>query len=245
MLRFPCVLVILYFLTLPQTGLAQTGMGQTGMAQPGLAQGLPISREQLDLTRLLPPPPAPDSPEQKREIATLLDLQQHRTSAEEAVALADSDQTVFRFADVFGPDFTEGKLPKTAALFAKATGVASFLVPDAQKHWNRARPFVVNPDIKTCLVRPKSPSYPSGNATFGTLAAVLLTAMVPEKQAAIFQRAQQYGHSRLIGGVHYPSDVTAGNTAGTVIAVFLLRNPAFKAELEDARAELRGVLGMQ
>lgn len=258
--RFPCTLIFLLVLALPQPGLAQpsmaqtaipqpgifpSGMTQSGMTQPGLAQGLFISREQLDLAMLLAPPPGPDSAEQKQEIDTLLSLQEHRTPADEAVAMADSDQSVFRFADAFGPEFRETKLPKTAALFTKAASVASFLVPAAQERWNRARPFAANQAIHPCLVLPKSPSYPSGNATFGALAAVLLTNMIPEKQEAIFQRARQYGQSRLIGGVHYPSDVAAGTIAGTAIAAVLLQNPAFRTEFDEAKTEVRGVLGMQ
>jgi acid phosphatase (class A) len=50
-------------------------------------------------------------------------------------------------------------------------------------------------------------SYPSGHATFGTLCAILLTEMVPEKRAALFARNRDYEHSRMVVGAHYPSDL--------------------------------------
>ena len=228
MRRAPYILAFLVFLVLPQ-----------------LCQAQFITRGQLDLTSLLAPPPTADSPEQKQEIAALLAIQASRTPADEAAATADSDQNVFRFADVIGQAFNPGKLPKTSALFSLAAGAVSTLVPAAQDHWDRARPFTASAEIKPCLSLPKSPSYPSGNATFGAMCAVLLGNMLPEKQTAIFQRARQYENTRLIGGVHYPSDVEAGRIAGTVIAAFLLQNPAFKTEFEAAKAEMRGALGIQ
>jgi acid phosphatase (class A) len=56
-------------------------------------------------------------------------------------------------------------------------------------------------------------------------------------------RAWQFANNRVIGGIHYRSDIEMGRIAGTVIAYDLLQRPDFVAEYERAKAELRHALG--
>ncbi len=65
-----------------------------------------------------------------------------------------------------------------------------------------------------------------------------------EKATVIFERGKQFGFERLIGGVHYPSDVEAGRITGSVLAAELLRNAAFQADLARAAVEVRTALGL-
>lgn len=211
----------------------------------GLARTTPfLTESSVNFTQLLPPPPALDSAAQKQDIATLLELQKTRTSQEVALAQADGDRTVFRFADVLGPKFTAANAPQTAALFEEILETANRLVRPAKKYWHRPRPFVTDPAIHPVLFKPGSPSYPSAHATFGTLTAILLANMVPERRAELFARGALYAHNRELGGVHYPTDVEAGRLSGTVIAALLLQNPAFRQAFDKARDETRRVLGL-
>ena len=68
--------------------------------------------------------------------------------------------------------------------------------------------------------------------------------MVPEKRAAIFARAAEYGENRVILGVHFPSDIEAGRMNATAMIAVMMQNPDFKTDLAAARAEVRGVLGL-
>ena len=68
--------------------------------------------------------------------------------------------------------------------------------------------------------------------------------MVPEKREQIFARAGEYGSSRVVIGVHYPSDIEASRIAATAIAAVLMQHPHFGSEFDAARAELRGVLDL-
>jgi len=204
-----------------------------------------VTREQIDFSRLLAPPPAVGSPLQQQEMAYLLDLQKNRTPAQEAFAQADMERSVFRFADVMGDAFTAEKLPKTQAFFEKVKKDGDYLLAPAKKHWDRPRPYATNPDIRPCVKKPDNASYPSGHSTFGTINAIILANMVPEKYAQLFARAELYRKNREIGGAHYPSDVEAGRICGTAIAAFMLQSPAFQEEFAIAKAELRGALGLK
>jgi acid phosphatase (class A) len=68
--------------------------------------------------------------------------------------------------------------------------------------------------------------------------------MVPEKAAAIFARAAEYAHNRVIAGVHFPTDVEGGRIAASVIDNTLLHNPRFEADFAQAKAEVRAALGL-
>jgi acid phosphatase (class A) len=68
--------------------------------------------------------------------------------------------------------------------------------------------------------------------------------MLPEKRAAIFARAEVYAEHRIVMGVHFPSDVEAGDVAGTVIAAEIMQDPEWRQGYEAARLELRHALGL-
>ena len=67
--------------------------------------------------------------------------------------------------------------------------------------------------------------------------------MVPEKRFELSERNLEYGHNRVVVGVHYPRDVLGGHIAGVAAAQALFDTPAFMKEFGPAREELRRVLG--
>ena len=198
----------------------------------------------LDLVAVLPPPPADGSPRNKAEIRELLRLQRTRTPAMVAYAQADVERSPFRFADVLGSEFNKQNLPDVAELFVAVLEDASLQVDPAKTHWNRLRPFLLDQRIEPCVPEPKGASYPSGHSTFGHLAAIVLAEMVPEKAEALAKRGDAFAHNRLVGGVHYPSDVAAGAEAAKIIAKALFDNPEFQKAFQEAKAQTRRVLGL-
>lgn len=223
-------IVVLSLSCLLLAGLALAGRGH--YIEPG----------QADLTRVLAPAPTDDSATTKADLAELLKLQAARTPAQEEAAKADVKRTVTRFADVLGPGFKKDALPVTEAFFKRLSRDASLAVAQVKNRWSRPRPFTVSDEIKPCLPRPASPSYPSGHSTWGHLAAIVLAGMVPEKAAELYARGDEFARQRLIGGVHYPSDVEAGKIAAAVIASALFSSEEFRKDYELSRAEVRKVL---
>jgi len=92
--------------------------------------------------------------------------------------------------------------------------------------------------------RKDNTSFPSGHATGGTICSILLTQMLPEKQAEIFERANTFRESRMVVGAHYRTDIENGRALGTAVAAVMSQNFAFQQDLLAARAELRQALGL-
>jgi acid phosphatase (class A) len=67
--------------------------------------GTYLNPQEIDLTKLLAPPPAADSAQQKADLARVMEVQNTRTPAQVARAQQDVHTSVFRFADVLGPQF--------------------------------------------------------------------------------------------------------------------------------------------
>ncbi|HVO65823.1 MAG TPA: phosphatase PAP2 family protein [Syntrophales bacterium] len=214
------------------------------LLSPVLAErGHFISLGQVDLVKILAPPPANDSPQTQAEIQELIFIQDKRTAQEEAAAKADERLTIFQIAgDILGPKFTPDNLPITVKFFERLGKDEGFIVNHAKETWNRPRPFMLSEKVRPCVRQFKSGAYPSGHATYGYLCGIVLANMVPEKKEEIFARACQYGYHRMVGGVHYRSDVEAGRISGTVIAAIMMQNPNFQEEFSRARSEVRIIL---
>ncbi len=232
------------FVLLAAAALLLAGGSPLGAETGDPFTGAPyLDGKALDLTRLLPPPPPPDSPETRVELGELLVVQVNRSPEMVARAQADAVQEVWRFADVIGPKFTADNLPRTAALFARLVATDTAVTDPAKDVFNRKRPFLVSDLVKPVLRPTNSGSWPSSHAALGTLMGIVLGDLLPDKRAAIMDRAWAYAENRVVAGMHFPSDVEMGRIAGTVIAAEVMRQPDFLADYNAAQSELRSVLG--
>ena len=204
-----------------------------------------ITPAAVDLAALLSPPPPPASPEARADMDAVLALQASRTDETVALAQRDRKQTVFRFADVLGPDFRKKRLPLTAAFFAQITEDEEAILATVKNRWQRQRPFVANAAVTTCVKRPTTGSYPSSHAALGYLYGLILTDMVPQYRAALVARAQTYAESRALCGVHYPSDLAAGKRAAEAIFAALKGSPRYHVAFPAVRDEIWTVLGLK
>jgi acid phosphatase (class A) len=74
----------------------------------------------------------------------------------------------------------------------------------------------------------------------------VLARMLPEKRDELYARIADYGHSRMIAGVHYRSDIDAGKVLGSAIAADeFAADEDFKNKLPGATACVREALGLQ
>lgn len=191
---------------------------------------------------LLPPPPAAGGPEDRADRQSTVSVYATRTPADVARGRDEHHVTIFHFASVIGPQFQPGKFPRTEALFAEVEVETKQIVNVAKNTWRRPRPFVADPARFAEPGDPeKSPGYPSGHSTRGTVLALLLAELFPDRRAELASRGREIGWTRVVIGVHTPLDIQAGLVLGQALAAAFLSRPEFQADLAAVRLELAGV----
>ncbi len=198
---------------------------------------------------LLPPPPttgstalALDEEFSKKSFAL-------RDTPAWKLAILDADLSFPKAADTYScalnTPITEQDTPHLYTLLRRTLTDAGRSTGEAKKHYQRPRPFLVN---KAPFCTPgerggleKSGSYPSGHNAAGTAWALILTEISPAQTDAILARGQAFGVSRIICNVHWHSDTLQGRYMGAYTVARLHADPAFRADLEAAKAELETV----
>ena len=199
----------------------------------------------VELAKVVAPPPRPGSPQERRDIADVYVAQANRTESNLKKAILDDRLSHYLYADVLGPKFQIGNVPITNELLERVTTDARLITDEMKAIWDRPRPFNANKGITPESGTPRTNvAYPSGTTMFGHTSAVMLANMVPEKAAEIYERAAESSYYRVLLGHHYPADTEASRIAAALIASALFKKPAFMAEFEKAKAELRQVLGL-
>lgn len=201
-----------------------------------------LTAKDVNLLDLLPAPP--DAEKTKAEIAAFHAFEATRTEEQAKHAVADDEETVFRFLAGMGIDLDPAKVPLTAKFFEGIAATEGEVVDPAKKVWARPRPPIADATIKPLVKLSKSGSYPSGHATLGMLFAITLSKILPEKKDELFARGFDYGYSRYIVGIHYLSDIEASKMAGAAIGDALLHNAAVVKAMEAVKAELRAAMGL-
>ncbi len=198
----------------------------------------------VDVKALLHDPPADGSPTTLKEIDLILEKQKARTPEEVARIKEEAQHlNVWLFRNVLGPWFTEKNLPVTSALLKRVDDTEYPVIVSAKKYWNRPRPYLQDKRIHPPIDLPKNASYPSGHSTFGDLNALVLAELAPDLKDAILARGLQIGDDRVIGGVHFPSDVNAGHTLARDLFTKLMASPEFQADLAKAKVEVAAARG--
>lgn len=205
-----------------------------------------VSADQTHVAQILTTPPTADSRTTKDELETLHRIQLQRTEEQIARARADeADQSMFVYKDVLGDKFDPAKLPATALLAKHVNNDEGVNTDPAKKQFKRIRPYNLDKTLSpVCKTKKADNSYPSGHATAGYLNALILIEMVPEKRDEILARADEYAHNRLVCGVHYKSDIQAGELVGYSLHAAMDANPQFQKELAAAKTELRLALNL-
>jgi acid phosphatase (class A) len=181
------------------------------------------------------PPPGSDGA--KADLAVLLWMQRTRTPGEIRRATSEVRLHLGIFSEVTGKDLESPGFTLTQALAEDLQKALRQVTAPLKAQFARPRPYDAIPAIRPAVSREPSLSYPSGHSAWGMAEATLLAEFEPERREAILDRGRQIGYDRVLGGVHYPSDVDAGQVLGPAIAQAWLAEPAHKKRVEAARAE--------
>lgn len=188
----------------------------------------------VDAKSLIPAPPKVGSPAFKEQMVVVLWLQHTRTP--DQVQFVEKTQNVERFApivsaELFGVDAAALKRLIDAAIDEVRQDY------DALKAvYDQPRPFQVNTEVKPVGDARPVASYPSGHAIRAIVYARLLADVFPDSKDALMDLAHRIGYGRVVAGVHYPVDVTTGQTLGTAYADAIIANDAFKSAVAKLRS---------
>lgn len=111
--------------------------------------------------------------------------------------------------------------PRTARAFALLNvafydaGVACW---DAKYAYWTIRPFQLDPQFRTVVPTPNHPSYPAAHACYSMASALVLAHLFPRDAEALRSLGKVAGASRIWAGIHYPSDVAAGEQIAERVA---------------------------
>jgi acid phosphatase (class A) len=214
------------------------------LSSPALGAAHFLMQGQIDPALILPPPP--DDTAAKAELAELDRIQAAMSDADYARAKADNDNETPSLFQTVLPGFDLSKLPATAHLLGEVVDEEKAVGKVAKADFHRPRPYIPDTALKTCETPdPKAQnSYPSGHAMLAFSTGVTLASLMPAKAQIILARAADYARNRLVCGMHYRSDIVAGQVLGTAVAVALLQNKDFRGDYDAASAELRAA-GLQ
>ena len=203
-----------------------------------------FSPQAINFAALAPAPPATGSEEDRRDLQDVLLAQSKRTATQVEQAKADDkEEDIFIFSSILGPSFSAAELPLTAAFSQRLREASAVINPPLKLHFARRRPLVASAAVHPVCEMTGSESFPSGHSMVGTLEALALTQILPERSAEILQRLDQYTRGRVICGVHYPSDVAASKVIASSLFGLIAASPAFQSELAASKAEVRRHLG--
>jgi len=189
----------------------------------------------LDAALVVGACPAPGSEKAKVDLGIVLWEQRTRTSDDVRRASSEVELTPDAFAEAAGGALDRDHRPLTRALLDEAEQEARQVYGPLKKRFARPRPYDADQRVEPAIAREPSFAFPSGHAVRGMLHALLLAELAPARREALLERGRQIGFDRVRGGVHWPSDVEAGQRLGVALAAARLADRDFRARLEAAR----------
>ncbi len=192
----------------------------------------------LDPGKVLPRPPEPDSLAALGDLETVLQNQAWRTAEQVALARAVDGGGPFDFAQALGPWFAPSNVPGLARLLKQIGDELQPLSVQAKHCHFRPRPPLVDPRVQPCVpLSRESSSYPSGHSLYLFVQAGVLAEVFPEEREALLAYAHRAAWSRILGGVHFPTDVVGGRLLAAAFLAELRKSPAFREAVEACRKE--------
>lgn len=230
------------FRTVGRAAFALTVAGSCAAAHivPAHAENMPEAP-----ALFAPAPPVPGSAMDAYDRTVFADTRALKDTPRWALARSDADARPEALLADFSCAVGHSLTPKTApALFTLVSALRDAVKAEVKEQKaiaRRPRPFIGN-DAPICVARKAEATadyaYPSGHATTGWSAALLLSSLFPAQTAPILARGREYGESRVVCGVHWASDVWAGFVTGSVVFAQFVSNPAHAALLAAARREV-------
>ena len=173
-------------------------------------------------------PPPPDRAATEKELGELARIAATRDGAAlDRVAYWDTGSPSYRWSEIAVAEHLRIGVPwqiasRDLALMHIAIYDALVAAWDSKYAYMRPRPSAVSADLTTVLPNPLSPSYPAEHAVAAGAASEVLAYIFPERAELFRKLADEAARSRVIAGVNYASDVTAGMALGGQVAALVI-----------------------
>jgi acid phosphatase (class A) len=171
------------------------------------------------IIQLIGPFPEKGSLAEAQDFNVLLKYQQTRTAEDCALAASDMETSV---KAMFGGNtgiLSDDEVKKMEKFLIKAMASAGANAYIAKSIYKRERPYEANKKIRPCIDEEKSHAYPSGHTIIARLYGRILSKVYPERSEKFMARATEYSLNRVLGGVHHPTDIAAGNIIADYLAL--------------------------
>ena len=251
-----------------RTALAAAGAGWLAAAalaaspaaapDPGVASAAPAYRapgaaahgylrasQVPDAGRMIGPPPSDESGTKAGDLATYRATRSLEGTPRWALASRDAEfgpaPMLAAFSCAVGVTLDKRHAPALYRLASRLVVDSDAVNGKVKAGYRRIRPFVENGGH---ICEPEadwlknSYSYPSGHTTYSWSTGLVLEEIAPDLGSRLLSRARSYGESRVVCGVHYPSDVWAGRAAASALVGRLQSSALFRADLAAARREM-------
>ena len=183
------------------------------------------------------PPPAAGSRADLADLAVLREWQKKRTTEQCAAANSEARADYDLFFGEISP-FIRPLPVEAAAVLKRVKTETDGIAADIKEKFKRPRPFERAADLEPCLGRIGGLAYPSGHATISRLYALMLSDLAPERRAEFLARADEIGLYRIIGGVHHPTDIEAGQALADILYRRYLKSQKFRKDMQALRGYL-------
>lgn len=202
-----------------------------------------LSLDLVPLARITGSPPAAGSAGLRDDLAVLYWLQRNRTPQLIGATWMTLGRNPAVFSPAVGVDMAKST-PRVVDALRRFLTVVDAGGDLLKQRFRRARPFLSHPDLRPCLPAESGYAFPSGHASWYNAAARLLADLLPERRERLELIGEHSAANRVICGVHYPSDVMAGQRFGRAAAEQIIASPqwqrfrldpAVQAELEQVR----------
>jgi len=201
---------------------------------PLFGKVIPFLFDTTTVVSLRPGPPnLAGSAAFKAEEAEVLSYSQHPTAANQALVdfWADGVGTytppghwdAIAETEFVKEHFSEVRWARNYALLNMAEMDVAICCWDTKYFYFNERPTQANPLIKTLTGIPNFPSYTSGHSNFSGAAATVLSYLLPDRGSEFKDLAQQAALSRLVGGIHYRSDIEVGLVTGNAVGEYAVK----------------------
>ena len=192
-------------------------------------------------------PPAPKEGDARNALDWDIFVKTRALEGSDRWAMAKSDDS-YKPADLLkdfscavGVTLTPENSPTLLSIIGRSTIDAGMAAEAAKQLYRRDRPFLHNAG-NICIDRnggiAKSFDYPSGHASLGWTAGLVVAQLSPETATQVLARGRAYGESRVVCGVHNMSAVEAGRTNAAGVFAALQGSAEYRDALDKARAEL-------